>query len=81
MEHFIRQHIQFEISDDDFVENPYGYGFRKKKVDPEPLAKEDEFVPCTYTGKTSTSSTVTDPDPPTSDDDFVLCTFKACCKK
>jgi len=44
---FLRKHyglppIPFELSDDDFVKNPYGYGFRKKNVDletPKPKPK------------------------------------------
>ena len=64
-------------SDDDFVDNPYGW---KKSdaptsstiVDPN---SDNDFVPCTYTGKKSdapTSSISRDSD---SDDDFVPCTY------
>ena len=79
LEEWKKRHVQYEISDDDFVENPYGFGLKKKKVDPEPPASDDKFVPCT--GKATTSSAVTDPDQANSDDDFVPCTFKARCKK
>ena len=36
MERFFRWPIWYEISDDDFMEHPYGYGLKRKIVDPEP---------------------------------------------
>ena len=53
--HFGPQPIRFELSNDDFVENPYRYGLNKKK-DEEHTDSDDDFVPCTYTSKASTSS-------------------------
>ena len=62
---FCRQHIRFKISDDDFVKKKTLWILfeKKKRIDPKPPTSDDEFVPCTYTGKTSTSSIVTDPEP------------------
>ena len=48
------------LSDDDFVENPYGYGLKKKIHEDPPTP---DFVPCTYTSKASTSSGVTNQKP------------------
>ena len=60
-----------DISDDDFVENPYGYGLGKKKDDVQtPKTKSKAKT------KASTSSVVTEPSSSISDDDFVPCTFK-----
>ena len=66
-----------DISDDDFVENPYGYGLREKNDVETPKAKTKTKTKT----KASTSSVVTDPKTSTSENDFVPCTFKAHYKK
>ena len=64
-----------DISDDDFVENPYGYGLGKKKDDVQTPETKSKAKTKTKT-QVSTSSVVTEPSSSTSDDDFVPCTFK-----
>ena len=65
-------------SDDDFVDNPYGW---KKSDAPTsstivgPPISDDDFVPCTYTGKKSDAPTSSNSRDSDSDDDFVPCTY------
>ena len=82
----IKEYYRVEISDDDFVDNPYGHGFEKKCVDEDtPKAKTKTKTKTNAESKTkikaSTSSVVADPNSSASDDDFVPCTFKTNCKK
>ena len=67
----IEKFFRYEISDNDFVENPYGYGL-KKNVDLETAKAKTKAK-----SKASTSSVVTDPNLSNSDDEFVPCMFKA----
>ena len=72
----IKEYFRVEISDDDFVDNPYGHGLKKRKVDIEtPKAKNKTKTNAESKTKTKASTSST------SDDDFVPCTFKAHCKK